>query len=190
MNIARTRKISAVSDAVHPVTLERARAQCRVDCLDEDVLIGSYIFAATQAASDRLQRALVPANYRLTLDAFATSIELLPPVISVESVKYIDPDGAWQTLDPQSYLLDTVSEPGCLVPSAGCGWPATQDRINAVEVKFSAGYPENAVPEPIVQWILLVVADLYDNRQRSSERPVVPQNFADCLLDTYRLWSL
>lgn len=184
------RKIAAVVGAVQPVTLEKARAQCRVDCTDEDALIGTYIAVAAQAASDRLQRALVPTRYRLTVDSFPAAIELLPPVISVESVKFIAPNGDQLTLDPQDYYLDAVSEPGYLVPAAGRAWPDTQDRINAVEVEFTAGYPASQIPEPIAQWILLAVGDLYDNRARSSDRPVVPQNFADALLDTYRIWAL
>jgi uncharacterized phiE125 gp8 family phage protein len=187
----RVRIIAPVTGALQPVTLEEARAQTRVDCEDEDALITSLASVATQAASDRLQRALVPTRYRLTLDSFPSAIELLmPPIISVESVKYIDINGDQQTLDPQDYFLDSVSEPGYLVPSAGRVWPTTQDRINAVEVEYTAGYPDSAIPTPVKQWILLALGDLYNNRERSAEKPAVPQNFADALLDTYRLWSL
>ena len=185
------RKIAAVTGAVQPVSLEEAKAQARVDCADEDGLIGAYITAATDAASDRLQRALVPTRYRLTLDSFPDAIELiLPPIISVESVKYIDHNGDQQTLDPQDYYLDSVSEPGYLVPAAGRAWPATQDRINAVEVEYTAGYPASAVPSPVKTWILLALGDLYEQRTRSAEKPVVPQFFAESLLDTYKIWSL
>jgi uncharacterized phiE125 gp8 family phage protein len=187
----RVRIIASVANAVQPVTLAEARAQARVDCDAEDGLLGLLISVATQAATDRLQRALVPTRYRLTLDSFPDAIELLmPPIMSVESVKYIDISGDQQTLDPQDYFLDSVSEPGYLVPAAGRTWPATQDRINAVEVEYTAGYPDSAIPTPIKQWILLALGDMYNNRERSAEKPAVPQNFADALLDTYRLWSL
>lgn len=184
------RKIAAAAGAVQPVTLEQARAHCRVDFADEDSLIGVFVSAATQAAEERMQRALAPTRYRLTVDRFPDAIELLPPVISVESVKYIDPDGDQQTLDPQDYYLDAVSEPGYLVPAADRAWPCTQDRANAVEVEFTAGYPGSAVPEPIAAWILLAVGDLYQNRSRSAEKPVIPQQFADSLLDPYKVWSV
>lgn len=187
----RVRIIAPAAGALQPITLEEARAQTRVDCDAEDAFLGLLISVATQAASDRLQRALVPTRYRLTLDSFPDAIELLmPPILSVESVKYIDIDGEQQTLDPQDYFLDRVSEPGYLVPAAGRAWPTTQDRINAVEVEYTAGYPGSAIPTPIKQWILLAIGDMYNNRERSAEKPVVPQNFADALLDTYRLWSL
>ena len=187
----RVRLIAPATGALQPITLEEARAQARVDCDAEDAFLGLLISVATQAASDRLQRALVPARYRLTLDSFPDAVELLmPPIISVESVKYIDTDGEQQTLDPQDYFLDSVSEPGYLVPAAGRAWPATQDRINAVEVDYVAGYADNAVPAPIKQWMLLAIADMYTYRERSADKPAVPQNFADALLDTYRIWGL
>jgi uncharacterized phiE125 gp8 family phage protein len=185
------RIIAPATGAVQPVTLAEARAQTRADCNDEDTLITSLASVATQAASDRLQRALVPTRYRLTLDSFPDAVELLkPPIMSVESVKYIDIHGDQQTLDPQDYFLDSVSEPGYLVPATDRTWPATQDRINAVEVEYTAGYPDSAIPTPIKQWILLALGDMYNNRERSAEKPAVPQHFADALLDTYRLWSL
>ena len=185
------RKIAAVTGAVQPVTLEEAKAQCRVDCADEDALIGAYISVATQAAADRLQRALVPTRYRVTLDSFPDAIELLmPPVISIESVRFIDPAGVQKALDPADYLLDKVSEPGYVVPAVGKAWPATLDRINTVEVEYTAGYPASEIPAPVKHWILLAVGDLYEQRTRSSDKPAVPQHFAEALLDTYRIWSL
>lgn len=185
------RKIAPATGALQSVSLEAAKAQARVDCADEDSLIGMYISAATDAASDRLQRALVPTRYRLTLDSFAPAIELLmPPILSVESVKYIDTAGVKQTLDPRDYLLDAVSEPGYLVPAVGRAWPATQDRVNAIEVEYTAGYLGSAVPTPIKQWILLAIGDMYEQRTRSAEKPAVPQYFAESLLDTYKIVSL
>lgn len=188
----RVRKIAAVTGAVQPVSLEEAKQQVRVDCADEDGLIGAYVTAATEAASDRLQRALVPAQYRLTLDAFpAGAIELLlPPVTSVQSVTYVDDDGVTQTMAAQDYYLDAVSEPARLLPAVGTSWPETLARVNAVQVEYTAGYAEGTLPSPIKSWILLATGDLYEQRTRSAEKPVVPQNFADSLLDTYKIWSL
>jgi uncharacterized phiE125 gp8 family phage protein len=185
------RIIAPAAGAVQPVTLSEARSQTRADCNDEDAFLGLLISVATQAATDRLQRALVPTRYRLTLDSFPDAIELLmPPISSVESVKYIDISGDQQTLDPQDYFVDSVSEPGYLVPAAGRAWPATQDRINAVEVEYTAGYPGSAIPLPIKQWILLAIGDMYANRERSAEKPAVPQDFAEGLLDPYKIWSV
>lgn len=47
------------------------------------------------------------------------------------------------------------------------------------------------VPAVLRQWILLAIGELYENRERSiSDRPVVPHEFVDGLLDTYRIVAL
>lgn len=186
-----TRIIALVPGALQPVNLTEAKTHLRVDGTDEDALIEVYIMVATQAAADRLQRTLVPTRYRLTVDVFPAALVLImPPVATVESVKYLDATGTQQTLDPQDYLLDSVSEPGYLVPAVGRAWPATQDRINAIEVEYTAGYAAGLVPTPVKQWILLALGDLYEQRARSADKPEVPRNFADGLLDAYRIWGV
>jgi hypothetical protein len=59
-------------------------------------------------------------------------------------------------------------------------------------ITYTAGYGPAAadVPAPIKSWLLLAIGDMYANRQRSAERPQVPQGFADSLLDPYRIYAL
>lgn len=188
---ARTRLIALVDPNLLPVTLTEAKIQNRVDCPDEDSLTTSYILAATQHAADKIGRALMPARYRLTLDSFPDVIELLPPVLSLESVTYVDKAGATQTLALGSVLLDSISEPGRLFPAPGTNWPETMTgRPNAVTIDFTAGYSAGAIPPPVKQWILLAVGDMYERRSRSSEKPSVPQQFAEGLLDSSRVWTV
>lgn len=186
------RRIAQIA-TVEPVTLAEAKLHTRSDCAEDDPQLTDLIAVAREAAEDRLGRTLLHARWRLTVDAFSPALELPNPrIVQVESVTYIDPNGLTRTLDPLDYLVDTVSEPGFVVPAPGRTWPATQDRINAVEVVYVAGYGLTAstVPKPIKQWMLLAIGDMYANRERSAERPAVPQDFADGLLDTYKIWSL
>ena len=81
----RVRPIAPVTGALQPVDLEEAQIHTRADCAEEEVLLGSLISVATQAATDRLQRALVPTRYRLTLDSFPDAIELLMPPIMTKA---------------------------------------------------------------------------------------------------------
>lgn len=195
---ARTRLIAPIDPNLQPVTLTEAKTQNRVDCPDEDSLITSYISVATQHAAEKIGRALMPARYRLTLDSFPDVIELLPPVMSLESVAYVDKAGATQTLALGSVLLDSISEPGRLFPAPGTSWPETMtNRPNAVTIEFTAGYAAGAIPPPVKQWILLAVGDMYERRTRSSdtygrgnEKPSVPQQFAEALLDASRVWTV
>lgn len=183
-----TRFIQTLPGAAEPVSLAQAKLQLRSDCDEEDALISVNITTARQAAEDRLQRALVPSLWQLTLDTWSPAIELhRPPVQSVESVRYVDAAGQWQTLPTSHYIADLASEPARLVPAPGRAWPALQARINAVEVTYTAGYPAGQVPGPVVAWILLALGDLHEQRSRSAERPAVPQRFADSLLDVYSI---
>jgi uncharacterized phiE125 gp8 family phage protein len=188
-----TRRIPTSTAPAEPLTLAEAKTHLRADCADEDGLITSFITAARAACEDRLQRSIVSTQWLLTVDRFPACggpLKLLmPPIVSVASVQYIDQEGAVRTLDPADYLVDLVSEPGGIVPGVSKAWPTTLERINSVEVAYTAGYPAGGVPAPIKAWITLALGDLYDNRARSAEKPVVPQNFADSLLDTYWVWS-
>lgn len=181
--------------AVEPLSVDQAKRHLREDLDDagNDEDIAAMIVAARMAAEDRLQRALVQSTWRLTLDAFPAVIELaMGRIISVDSVQYVDADGALQTLDTAAWLADLTSEPGRVVPAYGLSWPATRAEPGAVRVTYKAGYGTTAaaVPAPVVHWIKLALTDLYEQRSRSAERPAVPMQFADGLLDAYKCWSL
>lgn len=176
--------------SIEPVTLEEALEHLREDAGIADDYIEALITTARVACEERIERTLISSTWRVTMDAFPDAIVLFrPPIISVQSVMYLDLDGVEQTLDPQDYLTDLVSEPGFVVPAPNVTWPYTQDRINAVWVNYTAGYGTTAddVPRPIRQWILLAVGDMYSRRNRSSDKPLVPQGFADGLLDPYKV---
>jgi uncharacterized phiE125 gp8 family phage protein len=176
------------SSTTPAITLADAKQHLRVDVDDDDALIETLVSVVYQAAQERTERTLLQATWRLSLDAFTFTMLLpKPPCVSVQSVKYIDTNGTEQTLDPATYVLDTQSEPARLTPAPNCTWPATQARINAVWVDYTAGYGVEpaSIPTPIVQWMKLAMSDLYDNRARSSDKPNVPQHFADSLLDPF-----
>lgn len=186
-----------VTDAtVEPVTLTEARAHLRAATTSEDTLITSLITAARQTCEDRLQRTLIQTDWELTLDAFPDAIPLrMPAVMSVQSVQYVDEDGATQTLSPASYQVDAKSEPGWIVPAYGYSWPTTRKQINALTVAYRCGYGTMAaaVPGPLKSWILLMVGSLYENRESVNVAQgivSVELGFADRLLDTYRVWAI
>ncbi|WP_343735261.1 hypothetical protein [Acidovorax sp.] len=188
-----------VTDATtEPLTLAEAKAHLREEQGEthNDLLISSLISVARQAAEDRLQRTLLTTTWLRTLDRFpfcGGHVELYRPrVISVDSVEYLSRDGTLTLLSPSAYELDPTAEPGLLLPAHGTIWPATRVRPGAVQIRYTAGYgaTANKIPGPIVQWIKLALTDLYENRGRSAERPALPQEFADGLLDTYKIWSV
>ncbi|NUA26110.1 head-tail connector protein [Cupriavidus basilensis] len=172
-----------------PVSLEEAKLHLRVDHDDEDDRIKSLIVTARMDAERRLRRTLLLSGWTLTCDDFGALYELpMAPLVAVTSIAYVDAMGAPQVLAPTAYRVDPTSEPGRVVRVSQ--WPFTARQPAAVTVIYTAGYAVAAdVPAPIRQWILLAVGDLYANREASAERPKVPQDFADRLLDPYKIWG-
>src|SRR6185295_4859943 len=50
-----------------------------------------------------------------------------PPLQSVTSIKYLDANGQEQTLPPADYTVDTISEPGLVIPATA--WPGSKMTI-------------------------------------------------------------
>lgn len=172
-----------------PVTLAEAKLHLRVDGTDEDTLIGGLISAAREACEDRIEGTIPVTAWQLTLDAFPDAIKLpRGPVVSVDSVKYLDSSGVEQTLSPPDYLVDTASTPGYIVPAYGKTWPETREQINAVTVDYTAGAATAA--HALKAWMLLAIGDMYLNREGSSERSTVAHGFSDRLLDPFRYWGV
>jgi hypothetical protein len=204
-----------VTDAtVEPIGVDEARRHLRGLAdgeTDED--LAALITDARTACEDRLQRSIMPTTWLLTRDTFPglpgivqgmsgltgyerasqmrvpNALQLhKPPVTAVAWVKYVDASGVLQTLDPTQYLVDFKKEPAEITPAYGLAWPLTRVQAGAVTVQYTAGWATAAlVPAPIKRWIKMAMTDLYENRGRSSDRPVVPQDFADELLDPYAI---
>lgn len=170
-----------------PVTLAQVQAHMRVTLTQEDALISSYIAAATELVERWTRRQLVTAKYELALDGFplvpglarggrvvglAGGIEIpRPPLVSVQSIKYFDPAGVQQTLDPSLYQVDARPLFGRVIPAPGTAWPATQlGVLSSVIIAFTAGYSSTtAVPPMLKTAIMLLVAHWYEHREAATE---------------------
>jgi uncharacterized phiE125 gp8 family phage protein len=182
------------SPTEEPVTLEEAIAHLRETDTAQNSLISSSIRAARQWAEDYTGRALLEQTWDYFLDAFADDMPIpLPPIISVTSVKYVDADGATQTLAATEYTVDTAAEPGRVRLAYGKAWPTTRAQANAVTIRFKAGYANpGAVPGTIKSAILLGINELYARREHAivgASIGVVPIN-AEYLLYPYRITQL
>lgn len=147
-----------------PVTLGAAIGAARVDSTGLDAEVEQAVRTYMEEAEFETQRAIISQTLQVKMNGFPPIIELpRPNLLSVVHIKFIDPSGQQQTLDPQDYTVDTESEPGRVVPAPGKAWPATAVRINAVEVQYIAGYgPTPAdVPDAIKGFILRRVAEQF-----------------------------
>jgi uncharacterized phiE125 gp8 family phage protein len=158
--------------AAAPVSLVEAKAHCRIDYNDDDVLLTLYIQAAVDYIEGNrgiLGRGLVNQSWELTYDAFPCGAMKIPlgPLVSVTSVEYADPDTGVMTTWPASgnYVVDIASWEGWISPVEG--WPSVKDTVNAVKVTFVAGHGSDpsSVPADIKLAMLMLIAHWYENRE-------------------------
>ena len=166
--------------AEEPVTLAEAKAQLRVTFDDDDALISTLISAARQKAETEIDRRFVTQTLDYKLENFpisatdaqiwvnVPSVIVLPvaPVASVTSVSYVDAAGTTQVLAPNTAYLAKTGTPGAVHPFPVTSiWPYARQQLDAVTIRFVAGYGDAAdVPAVIKAAILLLVDHLYVNR--------------------------
>lgn len=178
--------------ASEPITLAEAKANLRVVFDDEDADITRMIRAARQMAEERLNRALMPQTLAFAADGFCGALKVpRPPLRQLDSIKYIDSDGAEQTL-VGGYLVDDFQDPPTISASYGAPWPTARAQAGAVGVQYQAGYADAAsVPEPIRQWMLLAINAFYEHRSAiaAEQTYALPEDFAKWLIQPYVVYQ-
>lgn len=183
---------------VEPVTLAETKKHLRVDSdlQEEDALIEDCIIAARLSLEDKYKIRLVTQTVELRMDYFGeqqdhtsygwwgwnslysyrgiwgwpwwNAIEVQPPLQSVTSIQYYDPENQLQTFPADSY--DTArkqSNPAFIFPLPGKQWPLTAPRPDAVIVTYVAGWTDpKKVPLDIKQALKLLIGHFYNNREQ------------------------
>lgn len=203
MNLDNVRVITA--PACEPVSRAEAKLWCRIDTDDstQDSMVDLLIQAARERAEEITGQAFVQRELEAVYDEFPDSgrpIELPgAPLISVDYITYIDPNGDLQTLagSPEQWRVDTVRKPGRVQPLNGSDWPATLvDQIGAVKIGFTCGYsysgsPQDeaqqaAIPAAARNWMHARIASFFENRESlvvGGQFQQPPRDFVDGLLD-------
>lgn len=178
--------------AVEPVSLAEVKLALRIDGSEFDTLLPAYITSARRAAEQMLERSLITQTWERVLDEFpAAEIELgWPKVTGISSISYVDTTGATVNLSALAYVLDAETLPGYVLPADGYDWPDTYDTVNAVRVRFTAGYGEDGsyVPEEIKTWIKAHCGLWLRQVEAASDKPLSPVPYLDELLSRER-WA-
>lgn len=145
----------------------------RINDSIEDSVILDRIKSATDLIERFTDRILCSQTWEIKLDCFPAWEIQLPkgPWQSITSVKYYNTAGTLTTLASTGYLLDDYG--GRLSPAVDEEWPATQDRMNAVEVRWLAGFGATAASVPIAfkDALITCVLDWIENRRKQFELP-------------------
>jgi len=164
----------------------------------EDDLLNSLIEAARQYAEDYQRRAYITQTWELWLDSFPSEdyIEIpLPPLQTVNSVKYYNTSDTEATFADTYYLQDIKSEPGRVALNYSETWPSTTLRpSNGVCIEFVVGYGDVAsdVPKKVKQAMLLLISHWYENREAVISTGAMPKEIpfaVDALLWTRRIFG-
>lgn len=155
----------------------------------DTTMLSTLITTVRKQTELLLNRALITQTLDVYFDAFPIGDALeIPraPLSSVTSLKYTDVDDTETTFDSSYYYTDTISEPGAIVLKDGYDWP--NDTLRAywpIVARVVCGYGAagSSVPEPIKQFILVNVANLYTNRDADATQLICMG-----LLSEYRLW--
>ena len=140
-----------------------------------DPYVTNLITGVRERAEGATWRQMNTATWDLTAPAFpcGTLIELpKAPLISVTHVKYVNANGTLTTLTVDTdYVVHAYAGPRCrrgLIELAyGESWPTVREQLNAVQIRFVAGYGATAasVPRLLRQAMLIDAGTLYEHRE-------------------------
>jgi uncharacterized phiE125 gp8 family phage protein len=142
----------------------------------EDALLDGLQDAAIEYVENHTNRKLMTQRWKVYFDDWSTgdSFEIpYPPLQSIPStgVVYTNSTNDSTTYGSTKWQSDTVSEPGRLVREyEESSWPttATLHNKNPIAIEFVCGYTTGSnVPQSIKQAMLLIIGDLYENRENS-----------------------
>ena len=153
-----------------PLTLAEAKEHLRIvsTSTGDDTDITRMIRVATRQVEHLSGLQLMPATFRLRLDAFPTDVldVPLPPLRGITSIGYVDPDGTTQQMSSTNYEVDTDSMPGRVRPIYGQVWPSIRAQMNAVTIVYTNGYAASTdVPDAARHAIRFLVSQFYEMRE-------------------------
>lgn len=168
---------------IEPLSVAELQQHLRVPPReDETHELGQFIAAAREDCEEYTWRQFMPATWRLELAAFPSCRTIClprPPLLSLSMVRYRDPQGDPQELDPTIYELAIVDHNPAICLLDGRSWPETFRSRRAVTVIWQAGWPvPDALPRRYRQAVLLLAAEYYRSREASAldgdGRPLLP----------------
>ena len=141
------------------LSLSLAKTHCRVDGNDEDELMLDYIESAVDWVETYTGHALSEKQIVQKFSCFTPQLKLnVEPVRSIESITYLDEDGAEQTFTDFRLWKD------CIVPQVGFSWPTALYQ-SEIEVALTVGYDEDDLPKSLKNAVRLLVGHQYENRE-------------------------
>ena len=188
-------RVTVVTPPAPIVTFAEAAQHLRLGrALAEQTYVEALIAAATahlEGPRGTLGRSLGPQTLEARFDCWTGSRAVrlrCGPVITLVGVEYLDRNDEPVQADVDDFDLmgDDLAPGGNVFAWEGCSL-----RPEAIRVQYLAGY-EDGVPAPIKAAVLLMIGDLYRNRDTTAvvQMSEVPMSTTvDALLQPFRTFS-
>lgn len=160
--------------------LAEVKGQLRIDAVvtDDDAFLTRCIKAAREMVEgpDGAGVAIMASQWRVGLDCLPAEVRIpMGPVLSIDSIVYLDSDGAEQTLDPAGYQWRRGHYEARILPAYNAFWPATRLQYNAVTIEFTAGFTgteedpvkRDMIPSHLLVAMRMLIAHWHMNRATS-----------------------
>jgi uncharacterized phiE125 gp8 family phage protein len=144
--------------AIEPITLAEAKVHLQIGTgvTDEDDYIEDTLIPSSRERGEQATlRQWITGTWDYKLRRFPCgAVIVLPraPLLTVTSITYVDQNGTSQTLASSNYTVRPYVGPkaprGHVELGFGLTWPTTRDQLDAVTVRFTAGYGATAVSVP------------------------------------------
>ncbi len=155
-----------------PVTVDQLRGHLRVDANDEDEYLNTIIIPSARRSVERaLGQVFITQTWEWYWDGGWPGVGVLEfpigPVLSVNSVKYLDVDGVETTWAASNYTVAIKGPIQRLWLNESVVWPTVQRQTPEVAwVDFQAGYgpDKDDVPAGVKHLVLLMAEHVYEHR--------------------------
>lgn len=168
--------INSLIHTVPPlITVAEAKQQLKLDesWAAEDDLIQQYIDAAIITAENYTQTSINEAKFEVKTTAFFNCFKIkLTPITAIDSIKYIDVDGAEQTLNADEYDLRNVDkyQKEIYFKNESDLPKLNADAATPVTINITTGFATPALMKKgIRQACMLLITSFYEKREDSVE---------------------
>jgi uncharacterized phiE125 gp8 family phage protein len=184
--------IDLVTDtATEPVTLAEMKEFLKEDLTDEEDTITSLIASARKRIEDYCNITMCTKVYDMTLDGFEDRIKIpLPPCQSIDAFVYNSltySETAVSATKYTTFIYNSLRKSEIIKYPEQTYSDYQVPDINAIRVRFTAGYGDNAsdVPDILKTAIKITVAHWFENREGVTLPPLVKN-----LIGNYRVMKV
>ena len=180
-------KVVSISGAA-PLSLVTVKQHLRVDGSEEDDILGIYLNAALETVEEYLWRKLRLSTISEVFPFWKSVFDMSFPVNSITSIEYFSDLSTEVTLGTGYYEVYDDGDIKNYVYRVGTTElpEHVADKKFPITVTYVTGYPDGEVPNAIINAMLILIGEMYENREDSEYKSEI-KKASRLALNPYRL---